>query len=955
MVARKALGLALVACTMGAVFAENTELVAYYTFDDAANPLAATVGTAATVVNYTRNSVTAVEGLGDCAFVTDPAVTSGLADGSGALTVPLGQALRIAHGLPTDMARPWCLSMRVYVPENPATSGDALYNSLLTTFQNGEGDAALCIKKFDEADYRIGGGNDDAQNWGYRSISAGAWHVITVSLGPTLVELYIDGMLTIQRSCGVSDIRSGRWSLKDRPYLFVAGDESGEDSPLHFDWVKVYNVARPQELFFRQSQTGMTVHYTFDDASNPLAAAVGPAATVVNYTKNSVTVAEGLGDCALVTDPTITAGLESGSGALTIPLGQALRIEHGISTLKTQPWCISMRVYLPQNTSSTAYNSLLTTFQNGEGDAALCIRKFSETDYGIGGGDNSVTSWGYTSLAYDAWHVITVSCDDYAIRLIVDGVVIQEKASTVAEMRSGRMTLLNRPYLFISGDESGEDAPLHFDWIKVYNTSVPDDLVVKTAFWSGGGDVTNPLDALNWTVLDENNATVVRGVPDVFTEIVLGSGTTSLNVPRANGFRCGRVRLDGTVTLTDAADWRGLGMAPFVGHGTLDLNGHQLSVSSLRGAESGMIDVVNNASGDPVEFRVDVPEGFSERNENLVIGGNLTLVKGGPGTLVSSGYHIYSGGTHVAAGCFMCGLSPAQGVCGRLGTLIVVDADAVFDLWGFSALENYVVTLNGGTLTSTRNASVASQDWTLGDLSLTADSRIAFADYGAKVEISHDVRAVPGSTWDLGGHILDMTFAGYDPDFYSTTDKARQLVLSNGTIRTSGSGWFHDYGISGRDGGCLDLDNILRLQLKNASEVSDIQDFTVRDTYTTSNVGSTGRLRVWGTFTPLSRYCFQVELENGAALNLAEHESDWPIAFENGVVTAFATGAEITLKLGERKFREPTRVVAWTSAPSNLASLTFKVEEPLQEVYGVAVREDGVYVWPRQGIVVIVK
>lgn len=934
--------------------ARDAHLVACYTFDDAANPLAAEVGAAATVVDYSSAGVNVVEGLGGCALVTDEAVTNGLDAGSGALTIPRGQALRIAHNVSTSATGPWCVSMRIYLPEN---NTETAYNTLFDTFQSGEGDGAICIKKSNESDYAIGGGaNTDNNAWGYYSISKDAWHVVTLSMKAANVRLFVDGELLVSRATSLTQMRGGRLNLKDRPFLFLSGDDNGEDAPLHFDWVKVYDTAEPDEVFRPEvDRPELLAHYSFDNAADPLAATVGTAATVVNYSKNSVTEVEGLGGCALVSDEAVTSGLDAGSGALMIPRGQALRIAHNVSTSTTEPWCIAMRVYLPENNTETPYNSLFETYQSGDGDGAICIKKFSASSYSIGGGADDATSWGYVPIAVNAWHVIVLSLDNYRIRLFIDGQLCVSKDCSLSAGRIDRLNLKDRPFLFLSGDDSGEDAPLYFDWVKIYGTSAPGDLITKTALWTGAGDRSNPADALNWTVL-EDDRTIVGGVPDETTEIVV-SGSTDLNVPAGTSVSCARVRLDGDVTLTAGADWRGFGVAPWCGFGVINLNGHRLDVASLKRTDArfGVIKNDGAAPEPPAELHIDIPSGTEEWNRAFGINGNIQLVKDGEGTYVPCVEDVtYSGGTEVICGTLKCGTSPLAQACGEWGTTIGVGKDAVFDLWGRSHLQNYVVRLDGGTLTSTRNLYIGSHDWILGNLVLTADSRLVFADFGKNVNVSHDVKVANASVWDLGGHVLDIDFAGYDPDFYTSQDTApaSKLTLVNGTIRTQGLGWFHDYGILGGESGGLDLDNHLRLQVADAESFSDIHDFTVRTT--SANVTSIGRLRIWGTFAPLSDYCFKVELQDGASLDLSTFSSEWPILFKNGCSASFADEANITLKLGDRRFSKATRVVAWDSMPSNASTLRFTAQTSYPNGYSVSVQSSGVYILPG-GLMVIIR
>lgn len=940
----------------------DPNLTAYYTFDDLEHPLAATVGSAAAIVNYSKSSgVSEVSGLGNCSICEDPAVTAGLDASSHALSIPIGQALRIAHGVSTDSVAPWCISMRFYLPT--IDTNTKIYFSMFATGQQAQDDAALSAYQPQNRQGRdmIGGGSAGSA-WGYYELDRDAWHVVTMTASDQKICLYVDGELKTTATCGLPTMRSGRLNLTNRPYLFVSGDESGEDNLLHFDYVKVYNTDEPDELFHHESDTVMTACYTFDDETDPLAGTVGPKATVVNFSRSGgISAVEGLGNCTWATEAEITSGLESGSRAIWIPKGQAVRIEHGVSTDETVPWAIAMRIYLPENTDgATVYNSLFDVYQNADGDATICIKKVSESQYQLGGGSDNA-NWGWADIAKKAWHTIAIAADMETVRVYLDGQQVIKKSCPLETFRVGRMTLKNRPYIFVSGDESGEDAALCFDWVKVYETPYPDAFIAKTAVWSG-----DPTVAENWTITSTADGSIVGGLPDGATELVVrGSGLPS--IPVGTAFDCARIRLEDGAQLTANADWRGLGLTPWYGMGTLDLNGFVLRVASLRGyGEEYLTFASSNSGGEtPAELHVEVAVGTTEINSRFNLTGNLALFKDGAGDyVVSSSPNGYVGGTVVAGGTFRFGLSPASLGAGAKGSRITVNTGAVLDPWGKKGLENYALCLNGGTLKSTHQPQGVSSDLTIGSLELLADSRIEYEDDDVAEEISHDIYVVQGSVWNLGGHTLDIVFAGYDPDFYTSDDShSAQAVLTvnNGTIRTCGPGRFQDYGINGREGGSLDLDNYLRLRWPVSSQVCD---FTVRPGYSEQNAlmsEGASKLCVWGTFAPLSSVCVQVELQNGSTIDVSSFTEAWSITYPQSTImprditTAFADNATITVKVGERRFAAGTKVIAWTVAPSNLSTLKFVPESGRAESLRVRVRDDGVYAYPRKGLFLVVR
>lgn len=238
----------------------------------------------------------------------------------------------------------------------------------------------------------------------------------------------------------------------------------------------------------------------------------------------------------------------------------------------------------------------------------------------------------------------------------------------------------------------------------------------------------------------------------------------------------------------------------------------------------------------------------------------------------------------------------------------------------------------------------------MGSLEITADSRIVFDAglAGRGEQGDSDLTVVSSAIWELHGHTLDIVFDGQDPDVYCNDG----MQLRHGTVRTTmaSNGWFHDRGIDGRDGGCLDLATILRLNCNGKDgngTVSSISNLTLRTTL--NNVTSDGRQKVYGTFRPLSPYFYKIEFQDGATLALGEKTGAWSIvpANSSSATATFADNATIALDLGERTFSRFTKVVSWNTPPANLDTLTF-VQAPGTRKVKLRVDNEGVWAFHGQ-------
>jgi len=196
----------------------NASLVGHWTFsrDD---PLEAKVGSDA-LEGSGRNPVATSAATNALYAVTDASV---LGDRVGVLASPKGAGLLLP--VPAGLTDTWCLSFDFYVPD---------YYSWFSFFSldpNNNSDGYLFLKNGTD----IGRGQ-------YQTLSnlIGGWHQLVISMDGGTGFVWCDGTkLPHQRS----------WNLGSTSWILLAMDEDGDDNLMYFDEVRLYDEARPVDVF----------------------------------------------------------------------------------------------------------------------------------------------------------------------------------------------------------------------------------------------------------------------------------------------------------------------------------------------------------------------------------------------------------------------------------------------------------------------------------------------------------------------------------------------------------------------------------------------------------------------------------------------------------------------------------------------------------------------------------
>lgn len=211
---------------------------------------------------------------------------------------------------------------------------------------------------------------------------------------------------------------------------------------------------------------GVTARYTFDDAGNGglnlLKASVGEDA-IVRGGKPAADVS-GIGELYA----TNGQGRVDGKGAVAVPKGQFLAIPHGLTKSTGQKWFLRLKVFMPKEEIHT----IISFSQNNQGDGYL----FQRSTQSLGG------SVGWGTYVYVTgtpmignWKTILLNCDGSGTDLYVNDVKVARTIEGAAF--SGLSNLTGIDYLYISGDNSGEDNLMFIDEIVVGSGSYYDQLV----------------------------------------------------------------------------------------------------------------------------------------------------------------------------------------------------------------------------------------------------------------------------------------------------------------------------------------------------------------------------------------------------------------------------------------------------------------------------------------------
>lgn len=231
-----------------------------------------------------------------------------------------------------------------------------------------------------------------------------------------------------------------------------------------------------------KAETGdLLAHLPFDDYGNDglnvLKATVGEDG-IVRTTKANVV--EGLGGVVPVTDAAILAGLHEGDGAVAIPVNThiALPVPAALASESGKPWSISMKVKFPPFgpwysifTMPAANNDDMMVYLTQAESPGIVLKQSGGKVYGNGG------------FTAGQWETLLFLFDSNNTRVLLNGTEIFSCAYTLAGSRADCANAGG--YILLAGDNDGEDSPMYWADVKVYDGIVEDttDLVLHTVTW----------------------------------------------------------------------------------------------------------------------------------------------------------------------------------------------------------------------------------------------------------------------------------------------------------------------------------------------------------------------------------------------------------------------------------------------------------------------------------------
>ena len=342
--------------------------------------------------------------------------------------------------------------------------------------------------------------------------------------------------------------------------------------------------------------------------------------------------------------------------------------------------------------------------------------------------------------------------------------------------------------------------------------------------------------------------------------------------------------VSGAEELDADADWTAYPSVVFAGGATLDLKGHSLTVAGFTSDVNAPATVTDSVGGG--RLVVDVPAGATARNLAVTLTGGLKLVKNGAGEYLS---HVaqcpYTGGTEVNAGMVRyVGLVGYSNPFGKGDARwLRVNEGAVFDLAGRTDFSTVWFSLNGGTLLNSKSCGPRDAFSDLGrpllyTVRLEADSTMDF-----RACCGFRGRDGTGATkLDLAGHRLTVRTAGSGTGFclYNTEVTAGEIVVTGGGYLAPGAA-----GVKAGDV-AITADTRFTDGLA-AGAVAQFRDVTFSDRNPANGRGS-GVYRVSGTLTPAGTSFPNVELLDGATLDLSGKTGSWSAAcyHSDGKVTS---------------------------------------------------------------------
>lgn len=244
----------------------------------------------------------------------------------------------------------------------------------------------------------------------------------------------------------------------------VIGCATGEEPPDDPEDDDPEDIANPTKALVN--------HFTFNLASKRYYDCIAK--------RDAVMVTE-TGSEAPDVDTSVPNDVAGSDKAIAIPMSYGLKVEHSIPTNKVSSYCLVLKFHSP-TASDRQWRSFYRTVNNNN-DAALFVKNNNTI-----GGTGAWGGYGTSTVTSGTWHTLIVSVDAEAgTRTAYYDGVLELRSDTLSGKQED---LTEKPYLYISVDDSNEDYTLYFDDIRIYNVAKPKAVFDGDTVRAGGPDDT---------------------------------------------------------------------------------------------------------------------------------------------------------------------------------------------------------------------------------------------------------------------------------------------------------------------------------------------------------------------------------------------------------------------------------------------------------------------------------
>jgi hypothetical protein len=402
------------------VIATVPERKGWWKFDNAADLLAATIGSPLTLTG-SQESVAGPE------------------TGNLATLIGLESYLTMAHGIGANgggtLVNEYSLQFDVSIPEG------LLWHALYQTTPDNSDDAEMFIN----TDNYLG-----AWRCGYstNAIEPGTWYRIIVSVkNPEFFRIYVDGILWVEGTPQPLDDRDALQSL-----LLIFADNDGEDNPIKCSELGIWEVALSAEEAlelgdaFEGGQPTVPErkgYWKFDDPLDLLKAEIGVPLALTG-TQASV------------------PGPGTNNLATQIGVGSYLSMTHGIAPNGGGEYVNEFSLQIDFSVPEIGvWHAFIQTNPDNSNDADL----FTNTSNAIGVGD---VGYSENTISANTWYRMILSIkNDQFFKIYINGELWLDGAGQPLDGRYGI-----EPVLVMFGDNDGEDATIICSELAIWDVAL---------------------------------------------------------------------------------------------------------------------------------------------------------------------------------------------------------------------------------------------------------------------------------------------------------------------------------------------------------------------------------------------------------------------------------------------------------------------------------------------------